>query len=324
MKTSSIGRLGRNLVRFTVPAFLATGLLACASAQASVVKSLGGASRVVNASRTLPLDDAWVMAGAPALNTVLDLDSDGDGLADWQEIMGFYGYVTDPYNPDTDGEGLWDGEEELFATYGYLTDPTKADTDGDGLMDSEEVFASSGYFTDPTKADTDGEGLSDGAEVFGSFGYYTDPTSMDTDGDKLTDYSEELNFFTDPTNPDTDNDWLTDGAEILTYSTDPNNPDTDGDHMMDGAEIVAWTDPLDPTSFLGVSSMQTLALGRRVWFSHASTHCTYTLQCATSLTGGAWTDMTPPTPCATNGTMSLSDTNAYTAVYYRVAVQSSN
>ena len=323
MKTSSFGRIRHNFVRFTVPALIATGLLACASAQASTVNTAKGLfPNAVLAA--LPLDDAWIMAGAPALNAPLDLDTDGDGLADWQETMGFFGYVTDPFNPDTDGDGLWDGEEEVFATSGYFTNPTKDDTDGDVLMDGEEVFGTAGYLTDPTKADTDGEGLTDGAEVLGTYGYYTDPTTKDTDGDKLADSDEELVYLTDPTNPDTDSDWLTDGNEILVYSTDPKNPDTDGDHMLDGAEIIAWTDPLDPKSFLGVTSMQRLATGRLVLFAGASTHCTYSLQCATNLTGGTWTDMTPPTPCLTNGTMSLNDTNAYTAVYYRVAVQSSN
>lgn len=35
------------------------------------------------------------------------LDSDGDGLYDWEEIL----WGTDPYNPDTDGDGTPDGEE---------------------------------------------------------------------------------------------------------------------------------------------------------------------------------------------------------------------
>lgn len=36
-----------------------------------------------------------------------DKDSDNDGLKDWQEEL----YKTDPYNPDTDGDGYLDGEE---------------------------------------------------------------------------------------------------------------------------------------------------------------------------------------------------------------------
>jgi len=36
-----------------------------------------------------------------------NLDSDNDGLPDWQEAI----YKTDPHNPDTDGDGYLDGEE---------------------------------------------------------------------------------------------------------------------------------------------------------------------------------------------------------------------
>ena len=35
------------------------------------------------------------------------IDSDNDGLKDWEENL----YKTDPWNPDTDGDGYLDGEE---------------------------------------------------------------------------------------------------------------------------------------------------------------------------------------------------------------------
>lgn len=60
-----------------------------------------------------------------------DIDSDRDGLTDEQEaILG-----TDPLNPDTDGDGLFDYEEVNI----YNTDPLNPDTDGDGYSDGEEV-----------------------------------------------------------------------------------------------------------------------------------------------------------------------------------------
>ncbi len=36
-----------------------------------------------------------------------NVDSDGDGLKDWEEVL----WKTDPHNPDTDGDGTKDGEE---------------------------------------------------------------------------------------------------------------------------------------------------------------------------------------------------------------------
>jgi hypothetical protein len=48
----------------------------------------------------------------------------------------------DPTNPDTDGDGVADGDEPNL----YGTDPLNADTDGDGVNDGEELF---GIHTDP-------------------------------------------------------------------------------------------------------------------------------------------------------------------------------
>ena len=49
---------------------------------------------------------------------------------------------------DTDGDGLYDGDEVNI----YGTDPHLADTDGDGLNDDEEYDLG----TDPLDPDTDG------------------------------------------------------------------------------------------------------------------------------------------------------------------------
>lgn len=58
---------------------------------------------------------------------------------------------------DSDADGLFDSEEEKLGT-----DPFDPDTDHDGLGDYIEVKV---YHTDPLKADTDCDGIDDGHEV---------------------------------------------------------------------------------------------------------------------------------------------------------------
>lgn len=150
-------------------------------------------------------------------------DPDGDGLTSKEERR----IGTDPYNPDTDGDGLRDGDEVRV----YSTNPLEKDTDNDGLTDGDEVNV---YKTKPTNADTDGDGLNDGAEVTT---YKTNPMNPDTDGDSLNDGDEVNTYKTSPTNKDTDGDALTDGDEVNKYKTSPTNRDTDGDSLTDGDEV---------------------------------------------------------------------------------------
>ena len=58
-------------------------------------------------------------------------DSDFDGIPDRVERS----KNTDPFSPDTDGDGLTDHQE----LYTFFTNPTMVDTDGDGIDDCEEV-----------------------------------------------------------------------------------------------------------------------------------------------------------------------------------------
>lgn len=64
--------------------------------------------------------------------TKLAVDSDCDGLSDYQEYL----YGTDPYNPDSDGDKLMDYEEIKI----YGTDPRNPDTNNNGIPDGEEVM----------------------------------------------------------------------------------------------------------------------------------------------------------------------------------------
>ncbi len=62
--------------------------------------------------------------------------------------------------PDSDGDGLTDDSETLF----HGTDPYDFDSDDDGLSDYEEITRNNP--TNPNYWDSDGDGLSDGLEVY--------------------------------------------------------------------------------------------------------------------------------------------------------------
>ena len=81
----------------------------------------------------------------------VDTDDDNDGILDVDEAA----FGTNPFNGDTDGDGLQDGKEIGLTSAGpdsfggpisftpdldpsTTTDPTNADTDGDGLTDGQE------------------------------------------------------------------------------------------------------------------------------------------------------------------------------------------
>ena len=144
---------------------------------------------------------------------LMQRDSDGDGLNDYDEI---YVYETSPLSPDSDDDGLNDYDEVM--THG--TDPLSADSDDDGLSDGDEVNV---YNTDPLDADTDGDGLNDNEEVMQ---YETDPLDADTDGDGLTDFEEAMDYNSDPLQPDSDGDGFSDGQEVEmgTDLLDSNDP----------------------------------------------------------------------------------------------------
>lgn len=68
------------------------------------VYTKGSATTYENANETNALA---VSTSSDSTNTISQVDSDHDGLADWEEVL----YGTDPHNPDTDGDGTSDGAE---------------------------------------------------------------------------------------------------------------------------------------------------------------------------------------------------------------------
>jgi hypothetical protein len=95
----------------------------------------------------VPTDEAPPPASAPEPDSAPETtdmavasatDQDADNAPDDLEP----GLGLDPTNPDTDGDGVADGDEPNL----YGTDPLIEDTDGDGVNDGEELF---GIYTDP-------------------------------------------------------------------------------------------------------------------------------------------------------------------------------
>ncbi len=197
-------------------------------------------------------------------------DLDGDKLLNDEEKR----IGTDPLNPDTDGDGLLDGEEVKT----YKTDPLNPDTDGDQLSDGDEVYR---FKTNPLDEDTDDDGLGDGYEVLTTYQAHRGSQGLFWGGLRDLDFRHLLDLrgvggsashrpelilaslgggvprrtqtqdvqgtTTDPLNPDTDGDGALDGEEVLTLRTHPLKSDTDGDGLTDGDESHArLTDPLKP------------------------------------------------------------------------------
>jgi hypothetical protein len=215
----------------------------------------------VHTTETNPLDpdsDSDRTAVDESDDNVLDgaEDFDDDNLTASLEAK----LATSPFDADTDGESLEDGFEHFWSE----TDPTNPDSDGDGVLDAEEDHDNDALSTgqeqtlrtDPLDPDTDSDQLWDGFEVKNST---TSPRSKDSDAngtsenesgegvidsaedfdnDNLAALAEQRNG-TQALEADTDSDGLADGFEVKTAQTDPTDPDsdsalTDADESGDG------------------------------------------------------------------------------------------
>jgi len=86
-------------------------------------------------------------------------DPDGDGLANRDEVKG--GVYTDPFDPDTDDDGLPDGFEVKYNDLDPHTNDSSKDGDNDGLTTLQEYEAGTLHY----KSDSDGDGYNDGDEL---------------------------------------------------------------------------------------------------------------------------------------------------------------
>ncbi len=95
------------------------------------------------------MDDSWEQANGldPTIDD-RDGDIDNDGATNFIELRQGLG-VNDP---DSDDDGLWDGEEISPGADGFLTDPLNEDTDGDGILDPNDPSPTDAAEVDPEPA----------------------------------------------------------------------------------------------------------------------------------------------------------------------------
>jgi len=161
--------------------------------------------------------------------TIVDIDSDGDGVLDGQDRFPNDATQTD----DADGDGYGDNPDGNNAD-AFPSDSSEwADSDDDGVGDNADAFPN-----DPTETtDSDGDNVGDNADAFPNDGSET----ADSDDDGVGDNADA--FPNDPTETtDSDGDNVGDNADAF-----PNNAAESADTDMDGVGDNADDFPQDAT-----------------------------------------------------------------------------
>ncbi len=209
-----------------------------------------------------------------------DPDTDGDGLFDGinnETGIGEFTYGTDPLDWDSDNDMLSDGTEvfgweittELLGTILVNSHPWLVDTDGDSWDDYKEFVEG----THPRDKDTDDDGLQDNEDP--------NPLKYDNDEDQLNDYLEVIVYGTNPNNTDTDQDGLSDSQEVngWGFKTNPLRADSDFDFLSDSAEIKSYKFEIDKRYDLTQPVSGSSKIGEQVFYPRPITldfpeHCT--------------------------------------------------
>ncbi len=157
-------------------------------------------------------------------------DGDSDGLLNAREVL----WQTDPYNPDSDYDGISDGNEmDLLGGLAGGFNPTSWDSDSDGFSDHDELYNFYGVHY-PTLGlgvsyfDWDGDGVKNHEDSHPQDATLSrdydndgvdDAPSNDWDGDGYVNLNDS-----DPYDPTQWNDWNDNGI----------NDDPNGDDDLDG------------------------------------------------------------------------------------------
>ena len=255
----------------------------------TVVTTVG--TNLLNTSRITPDFASWLFttsqktaADTARLRTYLLVtakDTDNDGLPDVVETnTGIFFSRTDtgsdPSDPDTDGDGVKDGDEVypysiVNGTFTWAQAKANALVQGGklaSLSDKSEADAVKAKFSDQSFSSLwlgGSDSVKEGTWVWesGAPWIYTNWTAVQPDNldnadglvlqnnDEWTDspVSETRGYLlekyrSNPNQSDTDGDGLNDGDE-LTFKTNPILVDTDGDGLNDGPEVN--THDSDPT-----------------------------------------------------------------------------
>jgi uncharacterized repeat protein (TIGR03806 family) len=213
-----------------------------------------------------------------------DIDTDGDGVADSQEVLNGTN-KNDPCDPvqnsdhtlydalnilwsvaDCDNDGVNNSDEVANNTNPFINE--SLDTDGDGVLDYLEIqngtdkdnpcspFQSPGYAGYNSLnsiwsiSDCDRDGINNGYEIANdSDPYFDEIGGMDTDGDGIKDEREMLDGtdLNDPCDPVQDAGY--EGYDVV--NTVWSVADCDKDGINNGSEITGGTDPyLDNTIYV--------------------------------------------------------------------------